>query len=277
MSAVKFYTPRVSNFVTAGGAPTQLQTTHSGLIVVTGTAVGHSFALPPATNLKAGQVSYRFVNASTQTFSVVSGSFGFLAQVLASTILEVELKDGGSAAGSWFTQVLPEVRKAEYSGVYLGTSVAAEAYLAKAPASSLPVPLVHPSGYESGYCSPFFVTKAQQIVEIQAICSATAVSQGTVGASPTLRIDVYGVGIDGSAILTDGTVRLVPEATTDIGVSNTLPANPSAPIVFSKVLATPIALPAGSLFGYVFQNESTDNQKINAAANLVVTAITEFT
>lgn len=126
------------------------------------------------------------------------------------------------------------------------------------------------TSHVNGGSDPYPIKTGGSIANVTLAISSCAVAQGTVGANPTLRLDVYKEAV-GGRVLVDSIDVPIPAA--KVGVSNTLGADNY--IVVSYDLPSPIAV-GGEGIGMQFTNRSADNEEINAISRLTVTAYIEF-
>lgn len=129
-----------------------------------------------------------------------------------------------------------------------------------------PKPTTSPynNGINNGEIDPYIVMQACTVNQIRIVFAGAAVSQGTVGASPTIRLDLYKAGF--STRTRVATYRITISAT-GVGVSNN-----TAGDAFQTAVLTgqSTALAAGDAIGIEFVNENTDNTKINGLARAYV-------
>jgi hypothetical protein len=120
----------------------------------------------------------------------------------------------------------------------------------------------------SGYANypnidPYLVEETSIITEVGIRLTQASVSQGTVGSSPTVRIDIYRNLVSSRTLI--GTYRVVINPA-GVGTSSTLATITNANTYYSLTgLST--ALTKGESIGAEFVFEDSDNNKINAVTN----------
>jgi hypothetical protein len=219
---------------------------------------------------------------STSAHSAASDNTNFNASTAAHGFLR-KLSDDASqflnGKGEWATP--PSIyRYHEYHCNMTGLASNTIGYFSKAPpttANPSGIPTTTPNDvYINGSMAPWLITVGQEIIAIDFIAGAAAVSQATVGSTPTARIDVYnnlgGTGAPKRTLL--GTYRC-PVVSGEASIKNYNDASGTALIRFRMVLSTPLALTEGMLLGFEFVNETTDNTTINVlkAVTMLVEAV----
>jgi hypothetical protein len=119
-------------------------------------------------------------------------------------------------------------------------------------------------GINNGIIDPYLVANAITIKKVSVLVNKACVSQGTVGASPTVRVDIYRTLASSRTLLGTARVVLSPAG---VGVSST---TASCFQYATLTLGVPIAVVAGALLGVEFVTESSDNNKINGVENMMI-------
>lgn len=126
-------------------------------------------------------------------------------------------------------------------------------------------PLTTPySTYGNGDCDPYVIANDSTITEVHLSVAAVAVSQTTVGSTPTLRINFYSHSFSSRTLLGSADVLM---DNTNVSTSNNL-GNDDFQI--RSLAGLTIDVPAGTLLGFEFQNRSATNNEINAVSRLSV-------
>jgi len=116
----------------------------------------------------------------------------------------------------------------------------------------------------SGGADPFLAVEAMTITKAMVSVQTCCVSQDTVGATATLRIDVYQEDYSSRTLL--GSLDFSMN-TAKVQTSNTLSATDNAQSVALTGLS--ISIPAGTRFSMQFTNRSADNTQINGVARAI--------
>ena len=120
--------------------------------------------------------------------------------------------------------------------------------------------------YQNGLLAPWLMPHGTwTLYDIKVVVSAACVSTPTVGAAPTLRLDLYQINTSSRTFI--ATVRLPCIAgAANIGINNSLAAAPGL-IYFAQLLFSPAITPAdATLFGFEFVNETGSQYTINGFA-----------
>ena len=121
--------------------------------------------------------------------------------------------------------------------------------------------------YVNGGLDPYRVTDDKRIKRILFNTSATAVGAGSVGASVSVRIQVYTIQNTSETLLTTFVIPLDPS---NVGTFNNLGGSSSNK---SASFATDFALPNNSMFGIRFQPIASSTTQLNAIGFTNVTLL----
>jgi hypothetical protein len=121
--------------------------------------------------------------------------------------------------------------------------------------------------YGDGACDPFLAHKAMTITSAELHVGSVSTFQATVGATVTMRIDVY-EELYGSRNLL-GSIDF-PMDPANMSVSNNLGNDD---FQASSISGLNIAIAAGTLFSLQFTNRYDDNTQVSAAARIVATVV----
>jgi len=142
-------------------------------------------------------------------------------------------------------------------------------------ATTMPPPIPTTDGsnfYQNGGVDPFLTMNACNITKVRVSVCQAAVSQASVGASPAVRIEFFSNQAGGRTSL--GTADVVIPAA-GVQISNNMGVNSLQTGVLT--LATPIAIPAGTLWGAQFTSLTANNNQIESVGRLEVIIETEET
>jgi len=139
------------------------------------------------------------------------------------------------------------------------------------PASSYPTTAMANGGLTDATIDPYVVINNCTAKRIRITLGQAAVSQGSVGANPTIRISLWKAGLSGGRTLVGNYDIPLTVKQGTIGVNSTA----------NNVLATGIsadqtfALSAGDAIGIQFDPVSTNSNKIYSAGRMVAVLETE--
>ena len=127
--------------------------------------------------------------------------------------------------------------------------------------SGLPTTASGNPGLNNGGIDPYQIMGNEYITRMRLTFASAAVSQGSTGLAPTIRIDIYNIGYSTRTLIK--TVR-IPISPSNVGTFNNVGANGFQTISFNAS----IPLGNGILMGCEFVNESTNYNNINAISRL---------
>jgi len=116
----------------------------------------------------------------------------------------------------------------------------------------------------NGGFDPYLVTTARTITTAYVHLRQVAVNQGTVGASPVARFDVYKHAYNGRTLVGSISVPINP---TLCNVNNSLGTDHTQ---FVVVTGLSMALAAGDVFGLEFVNLQANNNQVNAIGRVKI-------
>jgi hypothetical protein len=123
---------------------------------------------------------------------------------------------------------------------------------------------------QNGGVDPYIALNNCTIDGIQIQCSQAAVNNGTVGATPTVRIDFYTMTAGARTLL--GTTRIPISPAGSVQASNNLGVNAT---FTGSATGLGLSLTAGQAWGIQFTNETTNNNTVNAVGRLFAVVDTQ--
>jgi hypothetical protein len=178
------------------------------------------------------------------------------------------------AQGAQGVQGSPNNQTTWFQGNMIGQANSTTGYFSIQGGNANPFgkPITQNQSYTNGDVNPFVTPYNWEITEVHGVLDACAVSQSTVGASPTMRLAFYEH--------TSGTVRTLI-ANQDISITGTVSTfNNLGTTNLQTFQITGISNMSGNkgeLIGWEFVNRSSDNEKINALSRCIVVAKIEQT
>lgn len=126
------------------------------------------------------------------------------------------------------------------------------------------------STFQNGSEDPYPIRGGGVLTRVLLTLSTCAVAQATVGANPTLRLDVYRTTGSGRALIRSIDVPIPPA---NVDINNNLGNNNFITVSY----ATSFLLPATNEgIGVQFTNRNANNNQINAVSRLMVTTIITY-
>ena len=126
--------------------------------------------------------------------------------------------------------------------------------------------------YQNGQLTPWLIPGDWKIYDLKVACAAACVSTPTVGAAPTMRLDLYQVNVNSRTLIS--TQRLPCIANPGLINPNNSLTPASSLIYFAKDTFAPDIIPGNStLFGIEFVNESGSQDTINGFARGTLSVI----
>jgi hypothetical protein len=171
------------------------------------------------------------------------------------------------------------LRQFDFVGEMLGQASAGYARFVKSAINtSNPggVPICSGSDdFVNGNLAPFIVPFNCTVKSIRVHCARVSTSVGSVGATPTLRVDFYKANNSGRNLYAQGNQAIpIISGLAEIGVWNNL-GGVGNPIIFEKTTFSPgLSFVRGELMGFEFINESDPN-KIGAISRCIITVNVE--
>lgn len=143
--------------------------------------------------------------------------------------------------------------------------------MTKAAGSAQPYYTTDPNNsMQNGALDPYVAPVNLTITDISLTCCLAAVSQATVGATVSARIDIYSNEATGRTLVSTQRINITPVAS--VGVSNNL----GTPALFTgSVSGLSVTLNALQAWGIQFTNEGDTNTHLNGIGRLYVTVKTK--
>jgi hypothetical protein len=157
-----------------------------------------------------------------------------------------------------------------YNFSLIGTANSTTGLFAKAavasgnPSGMLPTTTGSSPGLNNGANDPYLILNAATIVSLRLTFYSAAVAQGTVGATPTLRLAIYKIGATSRTLLGNLDFSVNPA---NCGIWNDVSVNR---FQTSALSGLSLSVNAGDLIGVEFVNQGGNNNQINAISQMQV-------